>query len=152
MRAPAKIGSIRRPTLSALFFLVGAAVFASLGIAHGVLTLRDLRVPRSFTPIDDNLRRAMAETPLRFAPQTTMWKAWLGFNLSHSLGLVIFGIFLGALALGDFRVVAENLFLRAGAVVVGLIYVVLAVRFWFWAPAVLSAVGTLCFVVSALTD
>jgi hypothetical protein len=137
--------------LSALFFLVGAALFALLGVAHGVLTLRDLHVPRRFTPIDDNLRRAMAETPLRFAPQTTMWKAWLGFNLSHSLGLVIFGAFFGGLALRDFGMVAESLFLRLGAVVVSLLYVVLALRFWFWAPAVLSAVGTICFVVSALT-
>jgi hypothetical protein len=138
--------------LSELLFLVGAALFGLLGVAHGVLTLRDLRAPRSFTPIDESLRRAMAETPLRFAPQTTMWKAWLGFNLSHSLGLVIFGTFFAALALRDFDIVAENLFLQPGAVVVGLIYLVLAVRFWFWAPAVLSGVGTLCFVVSALTN
>jgi hypothetical protein len=137
--------------LSELFFLVGAALFALLGVGHGVLTLRDLRAPRSFTPIDDSLRRAMAEAPLRFAPQTTMWKAWLGFNLSHSLGLVIFGTFLGALAFRDFGVVAESVFLQSGAVIAGLIYVVLAVRFWFWAPAVLSGVGTLCFVVSALS-
>jgi hypothetical protein len=138
--------------LSELFFLVGAAVFALLGVAHGVLTLRDLHVPRSFTPTDDNLRRAMAETPLRLAPRTTIWNAWLGFNLSHSLGLVIFGAFFGGLALHDFGMVAENLFLRSSAVVVGLIYVVLALRFWFWVPAVVSAVGTLCFVVSALSD
>jgi hypothetical protein len=48
--------------------------------------------------------------------------------------------------------VAANLFLRVGAVVVGFIYLMLALRFWFWVPAVLSAAGTLCFVVSALSD
>jgi hypothetical protein len=138
--------------MSELFFLLGGAVFAFLGVAHGALTLRDVHSPRSFTPIDDNLRRAMAETPLRFAPQTTMWTAWLGFNLSHSLGLLIFGTLLGALAVRDFSLVAENFFLRSGAVVVGSIYLALALRFWFWVPAVLSAAGTLCFVVSALSD
>ena len=135
-----------------MLFLVGAALFGLLGVAHGVLTLRDVRVPRSFTPTDENLRRAMAEAPLRLAPQTTIWNAWLGFNLSHSLGLVVFGTVCGALALRDFGVVAESLFLRFGAVVVGAIYLLLALRFWFWVPAVLSAAGTLCFVVSALTD
>ena len=135
-----------------MFFLVGAALFGLLGVAHGALTLRDIRVPRSFTPTDDNLRRAMAEAPLRLAPQTTIWNAWLGFNLSHSLGLLIFGTFFGGLALRDFGMVAENLFLQFSAVVVGSIYLVLALRFWFWVPAVVSAVGTLCFVLSALSD
>jgi hypothetical protein len=138
--------------LSEVFFVVGAALFGLLGIVHGVLTLRDLHEPRSFTPTDDNLRRAMAEAPLRLAPQTTIWNAWLGFNLSHSLGLVIFGTLLGGLALHDFDFVAESLFLRFSAVVVGLIYVVLAVRYWFRVPAVFAAAGTLCFAVSALSS
>jgi hypothetical protein len=136
-----------------VLFLIGAALFGLFGVAHGVLTLRDMRVPRSFTPADDNLRgRALAEAPLRLAPQTTIWNSWLGFNLSYSLGLLVFGAFFGALALHDFGIVAGNLFLRFGAVVVGLIYLLLALRFWFWVPAVLSAVGTLCFVASALSD
>jgi hypothetical protein len=138
--------------LSELLFVVGAAVFGLLGLAHGVLTLRDLQVPRSFTPTDENLRRAMAEAPLRLAPRTTIWNAWVGFNLSHSLGLLMFGTFFGGLAAFDFGVVEEHLFLRFSAVAVGLAYLVLALRFWFWVPAVLSAVGTLCFVVSALSD
>ena len=135
-----------------MFFLVGAALFGVLGVAHGVLTLQDLRMPRSFTPTDENLRRAMAEITLRLAPRTTMWNAWVGFNLSHSLGLLVFGTVFGALALRDFGMVAESLFLRLGAVVVGVIYALLALRFWFWVPAVLSAAGTLCFVVSAFSN
>jgi len=138
--------------MSEMLFLVGAALFGLLGVAHGVLTLRDLRAPRSFTPTDENLRRAMAEITLRLAPQTTMWNAWIGFNLSHSLGLLVFGAVCGGLALRDFGIVAESLFLRFGAVVVGVIYLLLALRFWFWVPALLSAAGTLCFVVSALSD
>jgi hypothetical protein len=135
-----------------MLFLVGAVLFGLLGVAHGLLTLRDVRAPRSFTPTDENVRRAMSEAPLRLAPQTTIWDSWLGFNLSHSLGLVVFGTFFGGLAFRDFGMVADNLFLRSGAVVVGAIYLLLAVRFWFWIPAVLSAAGTLCFVVSALVD
>jgi hypothetical protein len=132
-------------------FLVGAAFFGLLGIAHGLLTLRDLRVPRSFTPTHENVRHAMAGSRLRLAPQTTMWNAWVGFNLSHSLGLLVFGTFCGALALRDFGIVAGSPVLRFGAVGVGAIYLVLALRFWFWVPAILSAAGTLCFALSALS-
>src|SRR5688500_17780197 len=104
--------------MSEIFFLVGAAIFALMGVVHGALTLRDVFVPRSFTPIDDNVRHAMAEARLRFAPQTTIWTAWLGFNLSHSLGLFIFGAFLGGLAFQDFDVISQSPFLWLGAVVV----------------------------------
>jgi hypothetical protein len=138
--------------MSEALFLAGAALFGLLGLAHGVLTLRDLRVPRAFTPADADLRRAMAEAPLQLAPQTTIWQAWLGFNLSHSLGLLVFGTVFGALAWRDFAMVAGNAFLRFSAVLVALIYLVLALRFWFWVPAVVSAVGMLCFVVSAFRD
>jgi hypothetical protein len=137
--------------LTEAFFFAGAAVFILLGLAHGILTLRDLRSPRSFTPIDERVRHSMAEAPLRLAPQTTIWSSWLGFNLSHSLGLVVFGALLAVVALRDFSVVAGSPLLRLGAVIVALAYVSLALRFWFWVPAALSAVGTVCFVISALS-
>jgi hypothetical protein len=79
------------------------------------------------------------------------WNAWIGFNLSHSLGLVLFGALYGGIALGDFSFVAGSLFLWVSAVVVGLVYLLLALRFWFWLPATVSAVGTLCFVLGALS-
>ena len=139
------------PTLAKTLFLVGTTIFCVLGVAHGFLTLRDLRTPRSFTPTDERVRRAMAEAPLRFAPQTTIWSAWLGFNLSHSLGLLVFGLLLGGVALHDFRFVAGNLFLQSISVSVALVYALLAVRFWFWVPAVASALGGVCFLVSALS-
>ena len=126
-------------------------MFCLLGVAHGVLTLRDLRTPRSFTPTDEGVRRAMARTPLRLAPQTTIWNAWIGFNLSHSLGLVLFGALYGGIALGDFSFVAGSLLLQVSAVVVALVYLLLALRFWFWLPATVSAVGTLCFVLVAFS-
>ena len=36
--------------------------------------------------------------------ETTMWKAWVGFNASHSYGLILFGAVYGYLAVahGDF--------------------------------------------------
>jgi hypothetical protein len=120
-----------------------------LAWSTAALTLRDLHAPSSFTPTDDTLRRAMAEAPLRLAPQTTIWNAWLGFNLSHSLGLLVFAGLLGTRAFTDSGTAGETVFLRVGPVVVGATYVVLALRFWFWVPAVLSAAGTVCFIASA---
>jgi hypothetical protein len=135
--------------MAKFLFLAGALLFGALGVAHGLLTLRDLRTPRSLAPVDDRVRIAMVDAPLRLAPQTTMWRSWVGFNLSHSLGLVVFGGLLTGLAWRDFDLVAHSAFLKAGSIVVAALYCVMAIRFWFWVPAALSAAGVACFVASA---
>jgi hypothetical protein len=136
--------------VSYALFLSGSAIFVVLGLAHGLLTLRDLASPRSFTPTDPAVRDAMAKAPLAFAPQTTVWQSWLGFNLSHSLGLLVFGAVFGAVALRDFAWLQANPFLRFTPVAVSLVYAILAVRFWFWAPALASALGCACLFAAAI--
>lgn len=140
------------PRMAKFLFLVGALLFSALGVAHGLLTLHDLHAPRSFAPMDDRVRLAMEDAPLRLAPQTTIWRSWLGFNLSHSLGLMVFGGLLAGLAWRDFDLVANSPFLKTSSIVVAVLYCWMAIRFWFWLPAVLSAGGAACFVMSALAD
>jgi len=133
-------------------FLSGSAIFVVLGLVHGLLALRDLASPRWFTPTDPAVRDAMAKAPLALAPQTTVWQAWLGFNLSHSLGLVVFGAVFGAVALRDFAWLHANPILRVTPVAVSLIYAILAVRFWFWVPALASALGCACLLAAAIVE
>jgi hypothetical protein len=92
----------------------------------------------------------MAKAPLALAPQTTVWQSWLGFNLSHSLGLIVFGSVLGALALRDFAWLRANPEFRWGPVAVALLYAVLASRFWFRAPALAAWLGCALFLAAAL--
>ena len=138
--------------LAQLLFVVAAGIFCSLGVIHVVLTTRDLREPRSLTPADDRTRQAMVEARLRLAPVTTIWRAWVGFNFSHSLGLLVFGGIFGGLALYDFRLVAGSAVLQVAAVVVAGIYALLAVRFWFPVPAVATALGAMTFLASAVVN
>ena len=35
----------------------------------------------------------------RHTKETTMWRCWVGFNASHSMGLILFGLAFGYLAL-----------------------------------------------------
>jgi hypothetical protein len=137
--------------MSLVLFLVGCGIFCAMGLAHAMLALRDLFVPSSLTPRNDAVRKAMSEEPLRLAPQTTIWRSWLGFNLSHSLGLLVFGGLLSTLALSDFSLIRSSLFLQLMTLAVSLAYVALSLRFWFWVPAVASGVGFVCFLGSALT-
>jgi hypothetical protein len=133
-----------------LLFVIGAGIFCLLGLVHVVLTIRDLHDPRSLTPTDDAVRQTMIAARLRLAPATTIWRAWVGFNFSHSVGLLVFGGILGGLALCNFRLVATSVALQATAVVVAATYAVLATLFWFAVPAAATAVGALAFLASAI--
>jgi hypothetical protein len=72
-----------------------------------------------------------------------MWRAWIGFNLSHSLGVLLVaglafwaGTRLNTLPVG---VIIPVLTL------IGCVYLVLALLYWFRIPAIGIAMGTSCF-------
>ncbi len=128
--------------------IVGASIFLLLGILHGILTLQDLRDPRTFTPPDPNLRQAMQESSIAIHPHTNLWKAWLGFNLSHSLGLVIFGGTFLAIGLFYFQAFAQIFWLQGCALLISAVYLVMSLKFWFAQPVIATGIGLTCFAIA----
>jgi hypothetical protein len=118
--------------MAQVLLAIGGAIFLALGTLHGVLTLQDVAAPRAFTPTDETVRIAMQGARLAFNPRANLWQAWLGFNVSHSLGIVLFGGGLLLLAWLHFPVFAASRLLQGVAVVVAAAYLVLSLRFWFW--------------------
>jgi hypothetical protein len=128
--------------------ITGASIFLILGMFHGVLTLQDLRNPRTFTPPDEALRQAMENSSIAINPQTNLWKAWLGFNLSHSLGLVMFGGTFVAIGLFDFGMFAHSYWLQSCVLFISVAYLIMSLKFWFDKPAIGSGIALACFVVT----
>ena len=87
--------------LSRYFFLAGAFPFIVLGIAHATATPFKASDRKGLSPSDPALGDAMARSHLRLTRNTDMWRAWVGFNLSHSLGVVVFGAFVLLITLGQ---------------------------------------------------
>jgi len=129
--------------------VVGAAIFVAMGAIHGLFTLRDVFDPKAFTPTDGSVREAMQGAKLAFNRRANVWLAWLGFNLSHSVGLLVFGGVGLALGGRHFELFADSLGVQALTILVAACYFALSVRFWFWGPAVGSGTALLCFLVSA---
>jgi hypothetical protein len=127
----------------AILLILGGAVFGVLGALHAIYTLLDLRNPRRLVPVDPSLAHAMANSGLRLSRGgTDMWRAWIGFNFSHSLGLLLFA----ALSLwAGFRINMLPGGVRPVLTLVGCIYLVLAVLYWFRVPVIGVAIGTGCF-------
>ena len=80
--------------------------------------------------------------------KTTMWKAWIGFNASHSAG----GIFIG---LSNFYVAAkyfsiintDHVFFLFNILTIGF-YLWLAKRYWFGIPFFGILAALICFILS----
>lgn len=138
---PKVIGE-RIGVMSQYLLIAGGAIFSILGLLHVAYTIRDIYRPRYLAPIDSALIDQMASTGVRLARgRTNMWDAWLGFNISHGLGAVIFGLVcVGAGVFG--RTVALPKAAMLIPVLVGVIYLLLALRFWFRVPAVGIAIAT----------
>src|SRR5262249_49978574 len=83
------------PMLSRLFILASAAIIATLGSIHLWLTF----VGPKLRPRDPELESRLKAVSPVITSQTTMWKAWIGFNASHSFGMLLFGAIYGYLAL-----------------------------------------------------
>ena len=135
-----------RARMIASLLILGGAVFGVLGTLHAVYTFLDLRNPRRLVPADPSVARAMANSSLRLsAGRTDMWRAWIGFNFSHSLGLLILAtlaIWAGLRA----NMIPNGIMLAL--TLIGCVYLVLALLYWFRAPAIGVAIGTGCFAVA----
>lgn len=140
------------------WFIAGAAIFMAAGGAHVLITLLDMVRPTFFTPIDDSVRSAMQSTGFRFRrlwPRAndvtpTMWRLWLGFNASHGLGAFAFGLVCLLIAAHDFALVTSIGAIRPLTIAVSAAYFALAVRFWFYAPALATGGALACFTIAAL--
>jgi hypothetical protein len=131
------------PIVTILLFL-GGSVFGVLGTLHAVYTLLDLREPRRLVPADASVMRAMASSTLRLSGgRTDMWRAWIGFNFSHSLGLLLV-CGLAVWAAGQAKTLPIGVIMPA-LIVIGGIYLILCLCYWFRAPAIGVAFGTACF-------
>ena len=79
--------------MSHYLLIAGGTIFSILGLVHAGYTVCDIYRPRYLAPRDQAVIDQMATADMRLARgRTNMWDAWLGFNLSHSLGVIMFGL------------------------------------------------------------
>jgi hypothetical protein len=125
--------------------IAGAAIFGVLGTLHLVYTF----FTRHFDPRDPSARTAMEATSPRLTRDTTMWRAWVGFNASHSIGAMVLSAFVLLLAIRHMPVLVAAPEFAWLAVVTSSSYVVLARAYWFRIPLVGTAIATACFAAAA---
>ena len=117
-------------TLASTLVAASAAIILLLGLAHLLFSFRGPKLH----PRDAALEARMKEVSPVLTRQTTMWKAWIGFNASHSNGAIFFGLVYGYLALAHSALLFQSAFLLLVGLVLLVGYVILARIYWFSIP------------------
>lgn len=127
--------------LAQILIVSSTVLMLILGILHlqGSFFLFDT----DLEPRDSELKAQMKRVALNISPTTNMWRAWIGFNAMFALGLLLFGLVFGYLALFKFSDLTDTPFL----LVVGGLYLASLIgfshRYLFLIPA---AAFALCLV------
>ena len=129
---------------SRLFMLLSAGVVLMLGIIHLVYTFSGTKL----MPRDPSLQVSMSLTTPVITKETTMWRCWVGFNATHSIGLILFGLVFGYLALAQPRVVFESGFLLTTGMATLAALVMLCRIYFFNAPLLGISIASICYVIS----
>lgn len=134
--------------LSRYCFLAGALPYLFLGTAHALATPLRPGEAKGLSPSDPALSEAMTRSHPRMTRRTDIWLAWVGFNFSHSLGVVLFGAFVVLLG-RDADTFARNAALALPlSLLASLVLVGLAANYWFKTPLRGCIFSALCFLVS----
>jgi hypothetical protein len=112
------------------FIAASAAVILLLGLVH---LLYSFRGPKLHPRDPDLTAKMMAVSPV-ISQETTMWRAWVGFNASHSFCLILFNALYGYLAIRHSAFLFHSWFLLALGFLLLLSYPALAKLYWFTAP------------------
>jgi hypothetical protein len=125
-----------------------AVIVLLLGLAHLRCTFHGPKL----LPRDAELRTRMQQVSPVITRQTTMWKAWIGFNASHGYGLILFGATYGYLALGHGAFLFQSVFLLSLGLIVLCGYAFLAQKYFFRFPLRAVIVATLLYGIALVAN
>ncbi len=119
-----------------------ASIILTLGVLHLVCTFWGA----SLMPYDPALQISMSQSSLNMTKETTMWRCWVGFNASHSLGLILFGLVFDYLALAHDQLLFRSPFLLVVGLAMLIGLAVLCKIYFFSVPLKGVSISLACYV------
>jgi hypothetical protein len=127
-----------------ILMVLSASIVLMLGVMHLFYTFSG----PSLTPSDPALKISMSQISPVMTKETTMWRCWMGFNASHSMGLILFGLVFGYLALAHGQLLFQSEFLLVVGLAMLCGLVVLCKVYFFSAPLTGISISLACYAVS----
>jgi len=124
--------------------VLSASIILVLGIIHFTYTFWGLKL----TPRDATLQVSMSQVPPVVAKETTMWRCWMGFNATHSMGLILCGLVFGFLALAHGELLFQSTFLLVVGLAMLAGLVVVSKLYFFSVPFIGVTISLACYIAS----
>ena len=127
-------------------WILGSSIFIILGAIHLFYTF----FTRKFYSRNEVLNSDMRSHSPILTRATSIWKAWIGFNASHSTGAIFIGVMNVFMAYYYFDSLVNTLFFFGFNIITVLFYLWLAKTYWFKIPFIGILITLICFVLSAI--
>ena len=134
--------------LSRYLYLAAAAPFLILGTAHALATPLTKSQRKGLSFREPTLAEAMEGSSVLLTRRTNVWLAWVGFNLSHSLGVLILGAFVVAIGVSPARFARDAVVFQPLAVAAAAAYLLIGLKYWFRTPIAGCALSLSLFAAS----
>ena len=126
-----------------MFVAASAAVILLLGLVHLWYTFRGPMLH----PRDPELTAKMMTVSPVITQESTIWRLWIGFNATHSFGLILFGALFGYLAMRHRAFLFHSWFLLALGFALLLSYAVVSKLYFFTSPFRGIVVATVLYLI-----
>lgn len=134
--------------LETILMVLAAAEVAVLGFVHLILTFYGPK----FKPRDRSLAERMQQISPVISAETTMWKAWVGFNASHSYGAILFGLIYAYLSIQHAGVLFNSTYLLAVGLSFLVGFLILAKKYWFKTPFIGIGIALVLYIASIVVS
>jgi hypothetical protein len=130
--------------IARLLMALSAGIPLLLGTMHLVYTFHGPKL----LPRDRAVQAAMEQTHLVLTRQTTLWRAYVGFNATHSMALILFGVMFGFLAAREPGVLFASPFLLGVGFLTLASFLALSRLYFFSSPFIAVCISLACYVAS----
>jgi hypothetical protein len=124
-------------------WMAGSLPFIILGSIHLIYTF----FTNKFSTRNPQLEAEMKVSSPVLTNQTSMWKAWIGFNASHSIGAMYFGLINFSLAAIHAPFLFHPIFMVLHICTVAF-YLWLGIKYWFSIPLTGIAISSILFLIA----
>jgi hypothetical protein len=129
-----------------ILMVMSAGIVLMLGTVHLAYTFWGPKLK----PRDSALEAGMNQTSPVITKETTIWRCWMGFNATHSMGLIFFGLIFGFLAIRQSQLLFQSSFLLVVGLAMLAGYAVVSKHYFFSAPFAGVSVSLACYLASML--
>ena len=138
------------------WFVAGTVPLMVGGGLHAIASVIDTLRPTYFTPVSSSVKAELEGTTIRLlrmarSPgERSMWRIWLGINIGFGLAVFTVGFTWLVIATHDFGLVDRIGAIQPLSIAFSAVFLVVALRFWFYGPVLITGSATVCFSVAAV--